>query len=390
MLSRTLFNLEISARAALSTRRRQPRRPLAGGPTDLFLCVTDHYEPHVGAPEAGLARARHEDWLNRYPQVARGHRDADGCPPAHTFCYPWDEHDPWELRTLADLCAAGWGEIELHLHHQDDTEATLRQKLREGIQTYHRAGALSVWPDGRPAFGFVHGNWALDNSRQEGGRNYCGVNNELTVLQEEGCYADFTFPAWQHTAQPRKVNSIYYAIDDPGRPKSYDSGRSARVGGGNREGLLLVQGPLVPYWARAKRGGRIAMDDGDLAACRRYEPARLDRWVKAGVHVAGRPDRVFIKLHCHGAADGNRAALLGGDLEALFTDAEGRYNDGTRFRLHYVTAREMFNVIRATEDGAEDGPHLRDWVLPPPGALARTPGQGWPLRLWERPDPVRW
>ena len=66
--------------------------------------------------------------------------------------------------------------------------------------------------------------------------------------------------------------------------------------------------------------------------------------------------------------------------EALFTDAEGRYNDGARFRLHYVTAREMFNVIRATEDGAEDGAHIRDWVLPPPHASVPDRGRRRPPR----------
>src|SRR5439155_17963245 len=106
-------------------------------------------------------------------------------------------------------------EIELHLHHHDDTDATLRALLREALHTYRQHGALSAWPDGRLAFGFIHGNWALDNSRHDHGRNYCGVNNELTVLMEEGCYADFTFPAWQHTAQPRQTNSLYYAVDDP-------------------------------------------------------------------------------------------------------------------------------------------------------------------------------
>src|SRR5437764_446696 len=77
---------------------------------------------------------------------------------------------------------------------------------------------------GRPAFGFIHGNWALDNCRVEGVRNFCGVNDELTVLAEEGCYADFTFPALFHLAQPRQSNSIYYAEDDPQRPKSHDRG----------------------------------------------------------------------------------------------------------------------------------------------------------------------
>jgi hypothetical protein len=246
---------------------------------------------------------------------------------------------------------------------------TLRRKLREAVRAYRAYGALSEWPDGRPAFGFIHGDWALDNSRSDGGRNWCGVNNELDVLREEGCYADFTFPSWQHTSQPRQVNSIYVARDDPSKPKSYDRGKAVRVRQREVSGLLLVQGPLVPYIGKGKHGLKVAVDDGDLAAYRRYSSDRLDRWVRAGIHVQGRPDRIFIKLHTHGAPDANRAALLDGDLEALFSDAEARYNDGKRFRLHYVTAREMVNIVMATAaEAGENLSHARDFLLPVPTA----------------------
>ena len=360
---RRLFDLGIAARAALSTARREPPR---AGAIDILLAVVDHYEPSHGGATRQLARERVDDWLIRYRKIAGSFRDSDGRMPAHGFFYPWDEYDPWEMDRLVEFCSEGFGEIELHLHHKDDSESTLRAKLREGLQTFRRHGALSRWPDGRTAFAFIHGNWALDNSRIEGEKNFCGVNNELTVLQDEGCYADFTFPAWQNPAQPRTLNSIYYAVDDPAAPKSYDRGQPARAGAANPRGLLMVQGPLTPYIARRGRGLRLAMDDGDLAASRRYDPRRLDRWVRAGVHVDGRPDRIFIKLYCHGAPEKNRHVLLGADLEALFSDALTRFNRG-RYRMHFVTAREMVNVVRATEAGVEgEINELRDWSLPSP------------------------
>jgi hypothetical protein len=362
-----LFTLEIGLRASATTRwRPRSARRAARQPTDIFLCIVDHFEPANGRVSPAIARARLEEWLVRYPQIASAHRDAEGRHPAHSFFYPWDEFDSWEFAHLAELCAEGWGEIELHLHHHDDTEASLRRTLREALATYRRYGALSQWPDGRTAFGFIHGNWALDNSRCEQGRNFCGVNNELDILREEGCYADFTFPAWRHTAQPRQVNSLYFATDNPTKPKSYDTGAPARAGETTNDGLLLIQGPLVPSLQRAGRGWRFAMDDGDLAAYRRYRPERLDRWVRAGLHVQGRPDRLFIKLHTHGAPDANRRALLDSDLDALFHDAETRYNDGTRYRLHYVTARQMFNIVQATIHESQNSlPALRDFLLPP-------------------------
>jgi hypothetical protein len=201
------------------------------------------------------------------------------------------------------------------------------------------------------------------------------VNNELEVLQDAGCYADFTFPSWKKSSQPRLVNTLFYAQDDP-RPKSYDRGTPARVGQTNAAGLLLVPGPLVPFVRRGRGIPRLGMDDGDLAAYWPYERVRLDRWLTAGIHVPGRPDRVFVKLHCHGCADWGRSALLGRELEALFSDAEARFNDGRKYRLHYVTLRELFNVIKATEaNSAADPDAARDWLLPPPAASGSATGQ---------------
>ena len=372
-IRRKLFNLNIALLAAGSTARRHvtfPWRNVAS-PIDIVLCVVDHYEPQVGRPPRNVARERVCDWLERYPRIAARHRDWDGCLPTHSFFYPWDEYDAWEMSRLAELCASGFGEIELHLHHQDDTESSLRAKLREAIALYRSHGAISCWPGSLPAFGFIHGNWALDNSRHENGRNFCGVNNEITVLLEEGCYADFTFPAWKHVSQPRQLNCLHYAFDDPLRSKSYDTGLRATAGRPvtDHDALLLVQGPLVPAIDRSGRYPRFAMDDPDLSASRRFTPSRLDRWVRAGIHVRGRADRIFIKLHCHGAQDRNREALLGTDLAALFTDIETRYNDGKAYRLHYATARETFNIIKATEAGfGGDIDESRDWLLPPPAA----------------------
>ena len=59
--------------------------------------------------------------------------------------------------------------------------------------------------------------------------------------------------------------------------------------------------------------------------------------------------------------------MLGADLETLFSDMEARYNDGHRWRLHYTTAREMFNVIRATELAPSlPVDDARDYLLKPP------------------------
>jgi len=74
-------------------------------------------------------------------------------------------------------------------------------------------------------------------------------------------------------------------------------------------------------------------------------------------------------VHTHGAQEAQAAALLGDGGRMLHRELTTRYNDGQRWRLHYVTAREMYNVAIAAMDGRDGNPDsYRDYVLPPPPA----------------------
>src|SRR4051794_10349172 len=68
-------------------RRHRPfRRTLvpAGVPIDLIVMVADHYEPARRFGDAA-AVASVRSWCAAYEELARGHRDADGRPPQHTW-----------------------------------------------------------------------------------------------------------------------------------------------------------------------------------------------------------------------------------------------------------------------------------------------------------------
>jgi hypothetical protein len=352
--------------------RREASRwswPRVTGPRDLIFCFVDHYEPHVGKVDDGTARRRLEAWMSQYARIAARHRDSNGRIPGHSFFYPYDEMEPSELRDLAAFCAAGFGELEIHLHHLDDTSEGLREKLRAAVESWRAAGALGCWRrNEQPAFGFIHGNWALDNSRVEHGRNFCGVNDEITILAEEGCYADFTFPALCQMTQPRQANSIYYAADDPLRPKSHNHGVPVRSGEPATGDLIVIQGPLC----LRRQAGRLLprAEDGDVTGDKLPTPERVDAWVRANICLPGQPGWVFVKVHTHGATDRNLSALLGGGFDDLFNDLEQRYNNGRDWRLHYVTAREMFNIVKAAEVGLSGNPDdYRDFAVTPPDAI---------------------
>jgi hypothetical protein len=325
------------------------------GPVHILLAVTDHFEPRLGGVSYERECERVRRWSEGLPALAAKHRDSDGHPYQHSFFYPEEEYRAEHLDALAALCRAGYGDVEIHLHHDHDTAAGLREKLERFKRTLHEGhGLLRRNPaTGVIEYAFIHGNWALDNS--DGGRN-CGVDNELQVLRETGCYADFTFPSTPSRTQPRKINSVYYATDDPLCPKSHDRGVDVAVGKQAAGDLLLIEGPLTFNMSSRKLGVLPRIENAEISGDNPPSPERADLWVRHGVRVKGRPEWVFIKLHTHGCNEPNTAALLGGALDRTLTYLEQTYNDGTRYLLHYVTAREMYNIIKAAEAGADGNP----------------------------------
>lgn len=85
-----------------------------------------------------------------------------------------------------------------------------------------------------------------------------------------------------------------------------------------------------------------------------WGPKRIDAWIRAGIHVHGRPDWVFVKVFCHGGQD--YQSVLGEETDRMFTYLENNYNDGTKYQLHYVTAHEAYNIVKAAEDGNNGNP----------------------------------
>jgi len=331
----------------------------AARPLHLIFCVADHFEPFRGGASKTRALDLVRRWVDEYPDSAAEFKDADGCGPRHTFFYPHEEYDKDCLDQLTRLCAAGHGEIEIHLHHRNDTPAGFREKLvgfRDRLRREH--GLLGTDRDGVVRYGFVHGNWSLCNSRPDG--DWCGVNEELGILRETGCYADFTYPSAPSPTQPRMVNALYYAKDAPGRPRGPDRGVRCGVVGvrdGEEPGdLLLIQGPLALNWRSRKWGVLPRLENAEISGGNPPSAERLGLWTAQHIHVHGRPDWVFVKLHTHGCVEGNRRVLLGAPMRRLHRILATQYNDTQHWHLHYVTAREMYNIVRAAEAGTSNDP----------------------------------
>ncbi|MDF1821502.1 MAG: hypothetical protein P1U64_08015 [Alcanivoracaceae bacterium] len=348
------------------------RQRVSGRPVHVLFCFVDHYEPMWGGADQETESRRVDRWVKDYPALAARHADAEGRPPQHTFFYPEEEYRHEHLEKLAKLCEQGFGEVEIHLHHDNDTAQGLRAKLDGFLNTLDREhGLVPRHEDGRYAWSFIHGNWALDNSRKDG--RWCGVDNELAVLSDMGCYADFTLPSAPSDTQTAWVNRIYYARGRDGQCKSHNRGEPVRRGGAPSGDLMLIQGPLMLNWKDRKFGLMPRIENSDIRRSMPPTPERVDLWVKAGISIEGRPDWLFIKIHTHGTQDGDMDTLLGEPAEQMFSYLESRYNDGKNYQLHYVNAREMYNIARAAEAGKSGNPsQWRDFIIDRPPRLKTT------------------
>lgn len=350
--------------------QRLVRRVPEGETTDLIFSLADHFEPATlpgpGGRFADLAtqRQRLERWCREYPTLVEAWRDSDGQAFRHTYFYPAEQYERGLVERLAEHCRAGWGEIEVHLHHgveAPDTADNLRRTLTEFRDALAREGCLCrVEGDSTPRYAFVHGNFALANSRR--GR-FCGVDNEMQILAETGCYADFTLPSAPLDSQVAKINAIYECALPLDQAAPHRLGRDLRRGH-TPQFPLMVQGPLG--LRRRDQFPFLAIENGDVATTNPASRDRVKLWRRAAVHVQGEPDWTFIKLHCHGMAPKDEAVMLGPLMAQFLRELTELRESDRRVRMHFVTAREMVNIALAACAGHSGDPNqYRNYRLLP-------------------------
>ncbi len=342
-------------------------KPKTDKPIHVLFCFVDHYEPQWRNDDIEVERARVDRWFKDYPLMAEQHKDADGVMPKHCFFYPEEEYRHEHLAKLSDMCFRGFGEIEIHLHHEDDTAENFSTVMTNFANTlHHEHGALPVHPEtGQIMYAFIHGNWALDNSLPGG--IHCGIDNELSLLKATGCYVDMTLPSAPSPAQTSKINSIYYATGTDNQSKGHNDGVDVEVGKEASGDLMLIQGPLglAMKWRTPKGLPRI--ENGDIRKTMPPLKSRVDQWVDTNIHVKGQPEWVFIKVHTHGTQEADMDTLLGQPRHDMHTYLETKYNDGSNYILHYVSSREMYNIAKAAEAGKKGNPNqYRDFILNKP------------------------
>ena len=331
-------------------------------PGHLILLVANHFEPGLG-PE-GLTRVK--AWSRLARTTGDAVRDHDDTPFRHTNFFPAEQYERPILDVLSALQADGYGEVEIHLHHgveRPDTAANTRSVLEEFRDVLaERHGCLSRRnPDSSPRYAFVHGNWALANSA--GGR-FCGVDNEMQILADTGCYADFTLPSVPFQTQVPRINAIYQCGHPLSEARPHRSGPNLAVGD-KPELPIIFTGPLVFDWSRRIRGLPIPrIDDGALAQNYPLSLNRFASWRSARIGVIGRPDWHFIKLFSHGFFESDQDIMIGEQLKRLMGEVMELAEQTGGFKIHFASAREAFNMVVAAVDGRKGNPNdYRDYRL---------------------------
>jgi len=319
--------------------RSRLRNRASAGPSRVWVAIADHWEPFWLQPSEDVARERVAVWVRHWPEIAARHADAAGKPPRYTFYYPQEEYRPEFLDALACMSRRGIADVDVHIHHDGEGEQNFVDRMSGFIETLAGRHGLLRKFGGRTVFGFIHGDWALDNSRPDG--RFCGLNNEITLLGDLGCYADFTMPSSNSPTQSRIVNTIYWVTDDPLRPRSFDRGVAVRPGAPGAGDLLMIPGPLG-----LRFGERLLprLENGEIAHQDLPTAYRIGRWLDLGPRVG---PNIFIKLYTHGAKEPNaKALLIDGGLDRLFRmlpeECRRRGHE-----LHYVSTWEMRQAVDA-------------------------------------------
>lgn len=336
---------------------------------NLIFVVANHFEPAWapgGVLDLSTQLRRLDGWCEKARRIGDAVRDFDGTPFRHTNFYPAEQYHPALLEKLSSLQRDGFGEVEIHLHHgvgKPDTPENLRRVLiefRDILAQEH--GCLSYEKDSdTPRYAFVHGNLALANSA--GGRN-CGVDSEMQILAETGCYADFTLPAAPEQSQAPRLNAIYQCARPLNERKPHWSGPSVRVGVAPTYPVIFT-GPLVFSHGRRLFGVPIPRIDAAVLAAN-YPPSheRLEKWRNASIGVLGRPEWSFIKLSCHGFIPADQDITIGDPMRRFLENVLEQADKGKDFKVHFACAREAFNMVLAAIEAKTGEPgEYRDYRL---------------------------
>jgi hypothetical protein len=301
-------------------------------PRDIVVVLIFVFEPSFDS--IGM-----RDILKAFTDLAAEHIDSDGRNLKLTFACPGRNPDSTTLDILTEYCGRGLGEVEYLIPWDYSDEASMRGELEQGLRCFNSRGWMST----------VGSEVRFAVVRKGNGDEREGVDfrRQASVLSNLGCYADMSYPIVRGPGPQSRVNTM--CMVSPGDCESYNESDELRAGRLGKRGLMVIDGPLLIDWSDWRFTLRPHVEDGHLSPEAPPDPGRIDSWVRANMHVIGQPNWIFVKLTIDGLSDAASAHSLRHSFDQSLTYLEEVYNDGKSYRLHYVTAREMYNVAMAAQ-----------------------------------------
>jgi hypothetical protein len=149
---------------------------------------------------------------------------------------------------------------------------------------------------------------------------------------------------------------------DTADSKSYESGQEATFNKVNDD-FLIFQGPL-------SFSLDLSIEYGAVENYALPTPKRIRKWMDSNIHVNGKPEWVFIKVYSHGIQSDS---IINSHLDSMLSDLDEEVVARSA-KLHFMTAREAYNVVKAAEAGLSGNPEeYRDFVIDKPASLSELP-----------------
>ncbi len=294
--------------------------------------------------------------LTELADLASDHTDSDSVHLKMTFALHSLYSDSVEFSILSQWCGDQSSELELLLPCEVLKGRLFREALHRSVKRLNSLGwARTIDAEIR---------LAVVRERCENEHEWISLQRQIRALKDIGCYADMSFPDIGIRDQPVRINTICYmssVASDPFVDRM--ALRTGEVGIGD---LVVIDGPLLIDWTDWRHRFGPLVEDGRLTPMNPPDPCRAGSWIRANVHVIGQPNWIFAKLKIAEVSNVASVRKFREWLDRTLTYLETMYRDNEAYRLHYVTAREMYNISKAAEAGRTgDAGAFRNYIIAP-------------------------
>ncbi|MFH1378685.1 MAG: hypothetical protein ABII23_00270 [bacterium] len=279
-------------------------------------------------------------WEQQLCKLAQKHQDSDGKPPVCSFFVPILNYDTQVLLRLSALCQKGLGEIELYLPESVTASESVQKMFLASLDI------LST-------FGISHSYNGESKKNKRFFSVWCNPHRvtdaDISFLHEHGCYADFSLPHVNRASRFTNNQLYYYA------PLSYAE---------TKEKFLHVPGAAGINYFDLRNIYAPRTDSGFISMADKPSVLRSWLWEKNAPGFSRKPDWRVIRLNARPFPEDDHANLIGRYLDRFYTRYEKNFRKNPN-TLHYVSGRELCNIITAGENGEKGSPSAcRDGLLP--------------------------